>query len=143
MYQPLDGSVQHAKRRGIHWKAPTVMVVSFVLGAIFIAGHHFFYQSLHHTPTGDAIFQQQIGTGIGTAFAFIVKMFLVISVATGYWQVFWHQVKKRPVTIERIDVLSSVLGNALQFCSVRTFGRFPTLALIEKIDFWVIHLNTL
>jgi hypothetical protein len=115
------------------------MISSFIIGALFILGHHLFYQSLHHQTTDNALLQQQFNTGIGTAFAFIVKMFLVIAVGTGYWQIFWLQVKKRPVSVGRLDVLNDLLENAWQFLSLKTLGRFPLLGLIAAIT-WLLPL---
>ncbi|TLD39104.1 hypothetical protein E2P81_ATG00091 [Venturia nashicola] len=152
-YQPLPTPEQHRDefkptshssdmpkmRQGIHWKAPAIMVSSLLLGFAFILGHHFFNQSLHHTPTGDAVFEQQVNTGIGTAFAFIVRMFLVVAVGTAYWQLFWHQAKARPTPIAELDSMSSIIGSALEFISIRTLLRFPLLAFMATI-IWLIPL---
>jgi hypothetical protein len=116
-----------------------MMILSFIAGALFILGHHLFYQSLHHKPTSNAVFQQQINTGIGTAFAFIVKMFLVISVGTGFWQIFWLQIRRRPVLIERVDVLTGVLEDSSGFLSVKTIGQFPILFLVAAIT-WLLPI---
>jgi hypothetical protein len=51
-------------------------------------------------------------------------MFLVIAVGIGYWQIFWLQVRKRRVAVERMDVLNDILENALQFLSLRPLGDF-------------------
>jgi hypothetical protein len=118
------------------------MISSFTAGGIFILVHHLFYQSLHHQATNNALFQQQVNTGIGTAFAFIVKMFLMIAVGTGYWQMFWGQVKRRPVPVEGVDVLSNILENGLQFLSLKTLGRFPLLGLIAAIT-WLLPLSAI
>jgi hypothetical protein len=147
MYQPItgapgrDGVVQNSQKT-IHWRVPATMVASFIIGGIFILGHHLFYQSLHHQATNNAVFQQQINTGIGTAFAFIVKMFLVIAVGTSYWQIFWLQVKKRLVVVERLDILNNILENALQFLSLKTVGKFPLLGLIAAIT-WLLPLSAI
>ncbi|QDS72737.1 hypothetical protein FKW77_003922 [Venturia effusa] len=152
-YQPLPTPKQHQDdfkytshssgmptlRQGIHWKAPSIMISSLLLGLAFILGHHFFYQSLHHTPTGGAVFEQQINTGIGTAFAFIVRMFLVIAIGTAYWQLFWHQVKARPTPVAQLDTMSSILGSVLEFFSIRTMVRFPLMAFMAAI-IWLIPL---
>ena len=124
-------------RQGIHWKAPFVMLSSLLLGIVFIIGHHLFYQSLHHTPTGDAIFEQQVNTGIGTAFAFIVRMFLVIAIGTAYWQLFWHQIRARPTSVAQLDTMSSIISSALEFFSIRTLFRFPVMALMAAFIWYV------
>lgn len=141
MYEPIASSQSHGERsrqrsKGIHWEAPAIMISSFFAGGVCILGHHFFYQSLNHKPTSDA-FQQQVNTGIGTAFAFLVKMFLVIAVGTGYWQVFWRQMKSRPVQVHRVDVMADILENAFRFLNARTVLSFPLLGFIAAIT-WLI-----
>jgi hypothetical protein len=121
---------QHAR---IHWKAPTTMVSSMVLGIAFIIGHHFFYQSLHLHPTGNVAFAQEVNIGIGTAFTFVVRMFLIVAVATAYWQLFWRQVKQKPTSLSSLDTLHSIMGNAFQFFKVGTLIRFPLLTLVAAI----------
>lgn len=78
-------------------------------------------------------FSQQVNLALGTAFAFVVKMFFTISIGTAYWQVFWHAVKANAITLSRIDTLSSVLGNVLEFFHVRTFARFPVLFILAAL----------
>jgi hypothetical protein len=134
-----SGTTRPSPPARVHWKAPLVMLSSMVLGIAFTIGHHLFYQSLHHKPTGDAVFAQQINTGIGTAFAFIVRMFLVISVGTAYLQLFWHQVKKRPTSVSQLDTLNSITVNAFQFLRVQTLARFPVMALVALILWYVLE----
>lgn len=125
--------IYSASRKRIHWRAPAIMVSSLLVGFALVLGHHFFYQSLHLLPTREARFEQQLNTNIGTAFAFVVRMFFVISVATAYWQLFWHQVKARPTPVSTLDTLSSLIENALEFFSVRTLIHFPILAFMAVI----------
>jgi hypothetical protein len=145
MYEEVPNpSIEHGRiistpRKRIDWKVPAIMSTSMILGVVFIIGHHLFYRSLHHTPTGDAIFAQQINTGIGTAFAFIIRMFLVIAAGTAYWQLFWHQVKKRPTTMSSLDTLNSITLNAFQFFRVRTLFRFPIMALVALILWYTLR----
>jgi hypothetical protein len=135
--QHVTGTTSKPSTR-IHWKAPMVMSVSMILGVVFVFGHHFFYHSLHHTPTNEAVFQQEVNTGIGTAFAFLIRMFLVISVGTAYWQLFWLQVKRKPTSLESLDTLISILENAFKFFNVRTLASFPVLAIVA-IVLWYEH----
>lgn len=106
------------------------MFGSFLAGVALAFGHHFFYLSLDKKPTGNAIFQQQVNTNIGTALAFLVKMFLVIAVGAAYVQLFWRQVKAEQVAISRVDSLFALRSNALEFFSLGTLRRYPVLALI-------------
>ncbi|CAI6296044.1 unnamed protein product [Periconia digitata] len=123
----------------VHWQAPVVMLSALAAGFAFFLGHHFFYLSLHHVPTKDAAFEQQVNIAIGTAFAFIVRMFLAISVATVFWQLFWHNVRAKETTLSRIDTLSSVLKNVLEFRHVRAITQFPAPFAIAAIA-WLIPL---
>ncbi|KAF2093384.1 hypothetical protein NA57DRAFT_81312 [Rhizodiscina lignyota] len=132
---PDHGFITH----GVHWQAPVMMVCSLLAGIGFAIGHHFFYQSLHHVPTSDATFEQQVNTAIGTAFAFIVRMFFVLSISMAYWQLFWHDVKAKATQLSIIDSVSSILDNIFEFMSIRTLRKFPLLVLVAALV-WLIPI---
>lgn len=114
-----------SRKNHIHWLAPTSMLAAFLTGTLLALGHHLFYQHLdgEKVPADDYSIgsshysKQQMNIQIGTAFSFLVKAFLVVSVSVAYAQVFWwsfsnsHQ-GKLP-TLNRIDTAFSALGNVL------------------------------
>ncbi|KAK5744823.1 hypothetical protein LTR17_001900 [Elasticomyces elasticus] len=86
------------RQRAVPWRAPATMIASLLAACALAISHHFFYASLDGThvapPQTEGVRQslvsrQQLNTGGGTALAFLVKMFLVLSVSTAYTQVFW------------------------------------------------------
>lgn len=67
---------RNLSRSGIHWRAPTTVLLSLTAGAVFAAGHYSFYSSLAGKPAGIAeydvlianVSEQQLNIGGGTPF---------------------------------------------------------------------------
>ncbi|KAK4565307.1 hypothetical protein LTR86_003924 [Recurvomyces mirabilis] len=98
----------------LHWMAPTGMVLGLAVGILLAAGHHLFYASLSGTeaPTGTLfsvigadVSRQQLNTAVGTAFAFLVKSALMITVSIAFAQAFWRAIRtsKRGPTLGSLD----------------------------------------
>jgi len=124
-------------RNGIHWKIPSVMVASLV-GIIFAAGHHAFY-SYYNGRVADNEREQRFVINAGTAFAFLVQMFLAIATGNAYVQNFWLSMKRRPHSINHIDAMYSALQNALAFWDVRMWGGHLVLLLLALVT-WLVSL---
>lgn len=62
----------------VHWRVPTVMVGSLVLGTVAAVGHHILNMHYDNRPNG-SLTEQRILSNAGTGFAFLVKMFLAIA----------------------------------------------------------------
>jgi hypothetical protein len=120
--------------RGIHWLAPTTVLVSFVAGIGLAVGHHFFYYSLHNQPTADS--SQQYNNAIGTAFSFLVRAALVIAISTTYWQVFWKTLH-HDLPLSTIDSLAGILGSLQEFLSLKTLKASPLLMALALLA-WLI-----
>lgn len=127
----------------IHWAAPATMVLALLFGALLALGHHLFYASLQGSPTPTGTLDitwsnvsvQQLNTAIGTAFAFLVKAFLVVAVSVAYFQTFWRAaaISKKGPTLANLDTTFSILGNALGFFQVHVWWRHPLLLLLALI----------
>ena len=113
------------------------MLAAFVAGIAFAVGHHFFYHSLQSKRVDGATFNQQINTGIGTAFAFLVRACLVIAVGVAFVQVFWQQILRKAVTVERIDSMSQLQQSLFDLFNFRTVRQHPLLALLATIS-WTL-----
>lgn len=78
------------------------MVASLIVGFLFALGHHLFYASLdrqraattleHYGILGMNVSIQQFNTAVGTAFAFLVRASLMLSIAIAYFQIFMWSV---------------------------------------------------
>lgn len=129
----MEGQKPKPKPR-LHWKAPTFLLVSFVVGAALALGHHFFNQSLDGVPTHNSVFQQQVNLGIGTAFAFAVRASLQIAVGVAYVQVFWRVLRSEALTVSNIDTLASLLTSVVGFLSFRSLRRHPVIVFLALLS---------
>lgn len=119
-----------------NWRAPTIMFVSLLLGIASAFGHHLFYDYCNNREASESLQQQWVTRG-GTAFAFVVKMFLATSTGTAYVQQAWFSVKSRPVSVRRLDAVFGILGNAFRFADPGLWLRNPLLTIPAVITWFV------
>lgn len=133
-------------RSDVHWKAPVTIVVTFILGLLFAIGHHVFYHDLDGklVDSNDRLFGQQINISIGTAFAFLFRACLSVSIGATYWQVFWRQMlrKGKSLPVAQLDSLAGLLGSIFEFLEVGALLRYQGLALLAALS-WLIPLAAL
>jgi hypothetical protein len=127
---------------GMHWQAPTTIILSYAASLAFAIGHHVFYSSLDQLSVDENLFNQQTNIAIGTAFAFLFRANLVLATCTAYWQVFWATALRNTLTISSIDALAGVLGSLLDFVSVKTFFLNPGLAVLAILA-WLVPFASL
>jgi hypothetical protein len=127
---------------GMHWQAPTTIILAYTASLAFAIGHHVFYKSLDQLSVDETLFDQQINIAIGTAFAFLFRANLVLATCTAYWQVFWATALRNTLTISSMDALAGVLGSLLDFASIRTFFRNPGLAVLALLA-WIVPFASL
>jgi hypothetical protein len=127
---------------GMHWQAPTTIILAYTASLAFAIGHHVFYKSLDQVSLDENLFNQQTNIAIGTAFAFLFRANLVLATCTAYWQVFWATALRNTLTISSMDALAGVLGSLLDFASIRTFFRNPGLAVLALLA-WVVPFASL
>ena len=148
----------------IYWTAPTLMIASLVVGILFALGHHLFYASLDrkHASTslegydvlGTQVSVQQFNTAVGTAFAFLVRACLMLSISTAYFQIFVWSVGKHGTggtKLAHLDVMTSALQDLVSLTSFRTWWRRPWLWVMAVIAWYelsserrsVFNINTI
>jgi hypothetical protein len=123
----------------IHWRAPTTIISAFLFGLLFAIGHHLFYNSLNGKTVDDEIFSQQFNSAVGTAFAFLVRAALVISIGTSYWQVFWGTLSRRQLRVDTVDSMAGLLSSLLEFLNLRAIVASPWLTSLAAVS-WLIPL---
>jgi len=131
---------------GVHWLAPTVMLLALLSGTLLALGHHLFYQSLAGRPApngaysiaGTNVSRQQFNTAVGTAFAFLVKALLALAVGLAYTQAFWRaaQVAEGGIGLAGLDTLHSILSDIVGFLKVHVWWRHPGLLLLAFIAWY-------
>jgi hypothetical protein len=116
------------------------MTAGLLLGVLAAVGHHLWYSHWNRKAVETASWSQTWIQNFGTAFAFLVKMFLAIVTSTAFVQQFWITVKAKPVAIGQLDSMFTVLNSALQFLNLRLWLDNPVLALLAIVTWQVLHL---
>lgn len=122
----------HANINIIHWKVPTILLSSFVIGVLGAIAHHGFYTVMDEKVVQDGSLQRIVLTS-GLTLAFLVKVSLAVSTATAFTQCLWFSLRKDRVTVQRLDSIFGVLGNPWEFCHIRFWLGHPILALTAMI----------
>lgn len=134
------------KASGMHWYAPAVMLVAIFAGFFCALGHHLFYSSLAGTtaPTGQfeivgaSFSTQQLNTAIGTAFGFLVKSLLTITIWVAFVQTFWRGVRTSLTgpTLDSLDNAFSAMSNILRLFKFRVWKGFLIPLLLAAIAWY-------
>lgn len=137
--RPLQSeqSSQHKSKNqrlpdNLDWRAPTIMVSSFLLGVAAAIGHDRFYAAYNGKPVNNGL-EQKIIHNVGAAFAILVKMFLAISTGVVFTQQLWVSLTSKPEAINEIDGLFAIIGNALEFRRLALWSRHWLLGLLALI----------
>ncbi|CAO1604955.1 hypothetical protein XANCAGTX0491_008495 [Xanthoria calcicola] len=138
-----------------HWSAPGLMVASLIVGIIFALGHHLFYASLDRQPAattledygilGMHVSVQQLNTAVGTAFAFLVRACLMLSISIAYFQIFVWSVgtrRKQGSQLAHLDVMTSALNDLVSLASFGTWWQRPWLWLLAVVA-WLMPLPSI
>lgn len=138
------GKIQHYGKMvsSIHWQAPATIVISFLAALVFAAGHHILYSLLDRPEVSNTIIKQQAVVAAGTAFAFLFRASLMISLATTYHQVFWWSVRRRPLTFSTLDSLGSLMNSMFEMLNYRAVVFSPAFAAVA-ILIWVIPIASI
>lgn len=71
------------------WRTPATMLAALFTGVLLGVGHHCFNQHLHLQLVSETLLSQTWVSRIDTAFAFLVRTALVVSVIIAYEQRQW------------------------------------------------------
>jgi hypothetical protein len=138
-----NGPAKTTNSRGRHntpHRTVIVMLAGLLLGVLAAVSHHLWYNHWNHKVVETASWSQTWIKNFGTAFAFLVKMFLAIVTSTAFVQQFWITLKAKPIAIGQVDSMFTVLQSALQFLSVRIWISNPVLAFLAIITWQVPHI---
>lgn len=125
-----------------HWLAPATMLASLIASALLAISHHLFYNYLDGRAVSSGVSisyvsTQQANIAIGTAFAFLVRAALVLSVSIAFVQVFWRsfapQDDSRPFRLKQLDSAYAVLGNIFSLLNLPMGWRYPSIFLVASI----------
>lgn len=118
------------------WRAPLTILVALAAGLGFSLAHHFMGSYLHLKPVEDvSVYVSQAWiTRFGTAFAFVVKTTLAISIGTAYIQRQWMRFHLQSFKTAEVDLLTGLLGNAFSLFSSPVWLRHPMLTLLAVVS---------
>jgi len=122
--------------RSINWRAPTVMFGALMTGCLSAIAHHVVYSYYNGRLVHD-VKEQRYLSNAGTAFAFLVKMFLAIATGSAYVQHFWVTVRSKPFRLGRIDRMNSVLKDLTVLLDLKLWFGNPVLSMLAIITWWV------
>ena len=121
-----------------HWETPAVMIASLLVGVAFAIAHDRFYYYYDGRAVKSGL-EQKVIVDVGTAFAFLVKMFFCISAATVFSQQLFQSLRQRAESIDHIDALFDIFGNALHFGKITLWLRHFVLAVVALVV-WCIPI---
>jgi hypothetical protein len=126
--------------QGLHWTAPTTMVVCLVFGTLMALGHHLFYRSLVGQPAstiaadmlGFSISNQQVNLAIGSIFALLSKTGCLVAISVAFSQGFWHAAlhNRKRLTLSHLDSMFYAFDSILTFTQVGLWVKHPVLFLM-------------
>ncbi|KAL2426713.1 hypothetical protein ABEF95_012020 [Exophiala dermatitidis] len=122
----------------IHWRAPTVMGVSFLGAVVLMALHHTLYQTVDGQPATAAVIQSWVNRA-GTALAFVSKLCLAIGTGVAYDQWMWVDLHSKPHQVRSLDTMFSILQNAFGFLHLRLWSMRPALAFLAAVT-WLLPI---
>ncbi|KAF2964611.1 hypothetical protein GQX73_g8969 [Xylaria multiplex] len=129
-------------------QTPTFILAGLIAGVLVSVGHHLYYASIDGTsPEGDRILagykisNQTFTSTVGTAFAFVVRAFVLFAVSGAYVQMFWHAATntRRVNTLEEIDALFSIFSNIFAFRQGSIWLKYPMLLFIALVG-WLLPI---
>lgn len=130
------------KTEKTHWKASFVILAGIFAGICLAIGHHAFYNSLHGAEPSTQIYhlngfnlsKQQTNIAIGTAFAFLIRACLLLSLSTAYVQVFWKALTSSSANtthqLGNLDTAFSALNSLLALVNFSAWRSYPLLLLL-------------
>lgn len=124
----------------IHWRAPTLILGSLVVGIALALGHHFYYQSLSGTTVSSDT-RQEWALRFGTAFAFLTQSSLVASAGVAYTQRVWVTVKKKAFPLRTLDNVFSLQNTLWSFFSWEVLAQAKALYLLA-ICIWYVRVRS-
>lgn len=110
-----------------------MILATIMVGLGLAMAHHFMNNYLDGRAVNQVSMSQAWVSRFGTTFAFLVKMFFVITAGEAYIQRQWWKFHRTTFTVKDLDALTTVLGNAFCLFSTTVWFRTPTLAIMAIV----------
>lgn len=126
----------------VHWRAPLVIVSSFVIAVILASAHHILYHFLDGTKVNDKVVVQQTILASGTTLAFLFRACLLVGLGVTYCQVFWWSIRRSPVELSSLDSLGGLLYSVFELRNFYALLACPALAALALL-MWLLPLTAI
>lgn len=126
----------------VHWRAPLVIVCSFVIATLLASAHHILYHFLDGTKVNDRIIIQQTILASGTALAFLFRACLLLGLGVTYCQVFWWSIRRSPLELSSLDSLGGLLHSVFELRNFYALLACPALAALALL-MWLLPLTAI
>jgi hypothetical protein len=126
----------------IHWRAPSTIVVSYLVALLAAASHHMIYSNLDRTAVSDNALEQQIVVVIGTTLSLLFRASLMVSFITTYHQAFWWVVRRRTLDFSTLDSLAGLASSVFDLLNYRAVTFSPILTLLA-LTIWLIPIASI
>ncbi|KAF2994717.1 hypothetical protein E8E13_003419 [Curvularia kusanoi] len=133
-------ATQSAKWK-VHWRTPTIMVSSFIIGIVLALGQHFWYRFLHHRPMYDEDLKFR-WVLYGRALAYLSKVAFGGCCILVFRQRIWRTFRERALSVLSIDQLFGATDDPSLFANWETLTNAPIAVAIATV-FWLIPLATI
>lgn len=116
------------------WQNPITSVASLITELLLSAAHHLFYSHLDgRIVSEEPQFVRQWLVSIGTGSAFLVHSALSISIGVTFWQLFWSNLRKKPLKLSTIDSLADSWTSLPKLLNFRVIRASPLLVFLGLI----------
>lgn len=129
--QMLSG---HVARVGQSWRAPFLVLSTLLAGLVCTLVHHFLNAFLNGRVVTDTSISQAWVLRVQTIFAFLVKMFLTVSIGAAFVQRQWWSFRQPQFSVREVDAVTTVLGNVFGLLTLSAWRKAPLLAAIALIS---------
>lgn len=126
----------------VHWRAPLVIVCSFVIATLLASAHHILYHFLDGTKVPDKVVIQQTIFASGTALAFLFRACLLVGLGVTYCQVFWWSIRRSPLELSSLDSLGGLLHSVFELRNFYALLACPALAALALL-MWLLPLTAI
>ncbi|PVH98110.1 hypothetical protein DM02DRAFT_531823 [Periconia macrospinosa] len=108
------------------WLTPLIISVCFVLALLVAVAHYFYCFKLHERPVDQSVPQSWNST-ISMIFARIFSLLLAASVSPAFTQLLWWYLRRRHISISKIDALFSLSTAPSKLCRLDILRHVPVL----------------
>lgn len=116
----------------IHWRAPTIMIGSLLLGIILAIVQHALFQYYNRrivSSTTEQVWISRVGTGL----AFAVKALFISATGIAYIQMLMRAVQHQSTSVKELNAIYSILDNPWGFLSTHIWINHPILVVVSGI----------